>query len=174
MHGFNRYAVLVLLVCGQAHALDGFEKVRCGADIRAALVGQRMSDEADSVVEGRHAALGLKDLGGYEVSDRLFASSWRICGAEFELLLDKRSTVRDAVPFPAHSRSSPGFNGACQVDGKPLPGTIVAVLRDETGADLLAAEAAWKIDETAAKFVSMPTAGLRCPRTGIFSSDGGR
>ncbi|HEX3125023.1 MAG TPA: hypothetical protein VHQ21_17130 [Rhodanobacteraceae bacterium] len=82
--------------------------------------------------------------------------------------------IRDALQFPAHSKSSPGFMGACQADGKKVPGTIIAVLKNETDVELLAAEAAWKIDEKSAKFVKMTTAGLHCPRDGIFSTDGGR
>ena len=64
--------------------------------------------------------------------------------------------------------------GACQVGEKKVPGTIIAVLKNEAGANLLAAEAAWKIDEKSAKFVKLTTDGLRCPRDGIFSVDGGR
>jgi len=165
---------LCLLACANAHALDGFDKVQCGADIPKALIGQRTSNEPVAAIEARHAALGLKDLGGYEISDRLFSGSWRICGSEFQLILDDRSIVRDVLPFPAHSPSSPGFNGSCSVDGRKVPGTMVAVLRDEAGKETLAAQAAWKIDEKNAKFIKLATAGLRCPRDGIFSSDGGR
>jgi hypothetical protein len=168
------FLVLLPFVCGNADAKDGFEKVQCGSDIPDALIGQRMSDEPSAVVEGRHSTLGLKDLGGYEASDRLFSSSWLICDSEFELILDDHSVVRDALRFPPHSRSSPGFIGRCQVNGKELPATIVAVLDNKAGMEMLAAEAAWKIDEESAKFVKMPTDGLRCPRTGIFSVDGGR
>jgi hypothetical protein len=166
--------VLVPFACARAYATDGFERVRCESDVPGALIGQRMSDEPDAVVEGRHSALGLKDLGGYEASDRLFSASWRICGSEFELILDKQSVIRDAVQFPPHSRSSPGFIGSCQVNGKKVPETIVAVLHDQEGAQMLAAKAAWKVDEKSAKFVKMPVDGLRCPRTGIFSADGGQ
>ena len=168
------FAALFLLSCGQACALDGFDKVQCGADIAKALIGQRMSNEPVAAIEGRHAALGLKDLGGYEASDRLFAASWRICGNEFELILDDRSVVRDVVQFPPHSRSAPGFIGSCEVEKKKVAGTVIAVLNDEAGNETLAAQAAWKIDEKNAKFVKLATAGLRCPRDGIFSSDGGR
>jgi hypothetical protein len=34
-----------------------------------------MSNERVVVVEGRHKELGLKDLGGSEISDRLFLGS---------------------------------------------------------------------------------------------------
>ncbi len=165
---------VLLLASAEAHALDGFEKVQCGSDIPKALVGQRMSDEPVAAIEGRHAALGLKNLGGSEVSDRLFSASWQICGSEFALILDDHSVIRDALQFPPHSRRAPGFMGSCQVGEKKVPGTVIAVLKNETGVELLAAEAAWKIDEKSAKYVKMTTDGLRCPRDGIFSSDGGR
>lgn len=166
--------ILFLLVGGEAHALDGFEKVQCGSDIAKALIGQRTSDEPVAAIEGRHAALGLKNLGGSELSDRLFSASWLICGNEFALILDDHSVVRDALQFPPHSKSSPGFIGACQVNDEKVSGTIIAVLRDEAGAEMLAAQAAWKIDEKSAKFIKMDTNGIRCPRDGIFSVDGGK
>jgi hypothetical protein len=168
------FLILFLSICANARALDGFEKVQCGSDIPAALVGQRLSDEPTAAVEARHGALGLKDLGGNEISDRLFSASWLICGSEFELILDKRSVIRDALQFPSHSKSSPGFIGSCQVDGKKAPETIVAVLENKDAAEMLAAKAAWKIDEKSAKFVKTPVDGFRCPRDGIFSVDGGQ
>ncbi|HZX89950.1 MAG TPA: hypothetical protein VFE67_04840 [Rudaea sp.] len=167
-------ALVLLLASVEVHALDGFEKVQCGSDIPKALTGQRTSEEPVAAIEGRHAALGLKNLGGSEVTEKLFSASWQICGKEFALILDDHSVVRDALQFPAHSPSAPGFMGSCQVAEKKVPGTIIAVLKNEAGAELLAAEAAWKIDEKSAKFVKMPTDGLRCPRDGIFSVDGGQ
>jgi len=168
------YGIPFLLASVQAHALDGFEKVQCGSDIAKALIGQRTSDEPVSAIEARHVALGLENLGGSELSDRLFSASWLICGNEFELILDGHSVVRDALQFPHHAKSSPGFIGSCQVKEKKAPGTIIAVLKDEAGAEMLAAEAAWKIDEKNAKFVKVEIDGLRCPRDGIFSVDGGK
>ena len=171
----NFYCMLVLFFMSvEAHALDGFEKVQCGSDIPKALTGQRTSEEPVAAIEARHAALGLKNLGGSEVSDKLFSASWQICGKEFALILDDHSVVHDVLQFPAHSRSAPGFMGSCRVAEKKVPGTIIAVLRNEAGAELLAAEAAWKIDEKSAKFVKMSVDGLRCPRDGIFSVDGGQ
>ena len=130
--------MLVLLLASiEAHALDGFEKVHCGSDIPKALTGQRTSEEAVAAIEARHAALGLKNLGGSEVSDKLFSASWQICGEEFALILDDHSVVRDVLQFPAHSRSAPGFMGSCLVAEKKVPGTIIAVLKNEAGAELL-------------------------------------
>src|SRR5258708_1402463 len=155
--------VLILLACGEADALDGFEKVKCGSDISKALIGQRMSNEPVVAIEGRHVALGLKDLGGSELSGGLFSGSWLICGNEFELILDNPSVVRDALQFPPHSKTSPGFIGSCQVKDKKVPGTIIAVLDNKAGTEVLDAKAAWKIDEKSAKFVKIATEDLRCP-----------
>ena len=167
--------VIVLLFASvQAHALDGFENVRCGSDIAKALIGQRMSDEPTAAIEGRHAALSLKDLGGSEISDGLFSASWQICASEFTLILDNHSVIRDVLQFPPHSKDMPGFMGSCRASEKKVPGTIIAVLKNEAGAESLAAEAAWKIDEKNAKFVKVTTDGLRCPRDGIFTVDGGK
>lgn len=94
----------LLLSCGEAHALDGFETIRCGSNIPAALMGKRMSNERFVIIEARHKNLRLKDLGGEEVSDRLNSVSWLICGNEFILLENTRGIVRDVLPFPSHSK----------------------------------------------------------------------
>ena len=39
---------------------------------------------------------------------------------------------------------------------------------------MLLALSAWKIDEKNAKFVKASGEGLRCPRSGIYTVDGGR
>jgi hypothetical protein len=74
------------------------------------------------------------------------------------------------------------FIGRCQTAGKKSPGSVVAVLnnsagynpKDEKLADkMLKATAAWKIDETKAKFVQQPTDKLECPLGGIVTQDGG-
>lgn len=161
------------LVCsGAAGAADGFGSVRCGADIPKALIGQTMSDERVVVIEGRHKDLGLEDLGGSEISDRLFLISWRICGDEYALLEDK-NRVRDVLRVPRHSKASPAFIGSCQIHGKESPDTVIAVLKDDPGAERLSAVAAWKIDEKAASFIKLEAEELRCPRDGVITSDGG-
>jgi len=165
--------ILLLLFCSAAHALDGFEAVQCGSDIPKALLGKRSSDEPVAAIEGRHKALSLKDLGASEISDRLSAISWLICGNEFMLLEDNRSVVHDVLQFPPHSKSSPAFLGTCQVKGQKVPEIIVAVLDNKAGMENLPAKDAWKVDEKTAKFVKMPTDGLQCPRSGIITADGG-
>jgi hypothetical protein len=162
-----------LVACEAYCASDGFDAVRCGADIPAALVGKAMSNDKVRVLEHRHEDLGLRDLGGSEISDQLFSASWQICGNEFMLLEDKRSVVRDVLRVPDHSKSSPAFVGTCAVNGKSVSGTIVAILSNEEGSKTLSAKAAWRIDERAVRFVTFPTAALRCPRDGVFTVDGG-
>jgi hypothetical protein len=153
-------------------AADGFDSVRCGSDVRNALLGRTMSNEKIVALEERHKDLGLKDLGASEVSDRLTVISWRICGEEYVLLEDK-DVVRDILKFPKHSRDSPAFIGSCQVNGHDVPGTAIGVLKNENGVEILPAVAAWKIDDKQMKFVELKTEGLRCSRDGIITADGG-
>lgn len=154
-------------------AADLFSKIQCGADIPKALIGGFMSNESSSSIEARHKALGLKDLGGSELRGDLFLSSWRICGNEYLMILDKKSIVRDVLQFPQHSKASPEFIGSCKVNGKQLPGEVVAVLNNQAGAENLSAKFAWKIDSKLAKFVKLVTDGMLCPRSGIITEDGG-
>jgi hypothetical protein len=167
--------VALTLVGGTASTKpDGFSAVRCGSDIPKALIGRSMSNEAVAVIEARHKDLSLKDLGGDEITDDLNSISWLICGNEYMVIEDKASVVRDVLKVPQHSKESPMFIGACRANNKELPGVIVAILKNEKGIETLSAAAAWKIDEKSARFVSVPAAGLRCPRSGIITVDGGQ
>ncbi|HEY6968947.1 MAG TPA: hypothetical protein VJA94_07080 [Candidatus Angelobacter sp.] len=177
------FLLLLIIVGGKAWALDEFAGIKCGADIPKSLVGKRDSNERAAILEERHRDLGLKDLGGTEISNRLFLASWQICGREYELLVNTKSgLIRDVLAFPAHSKTSPMFIGACKADGKEIPGTFVAVLdnsagynaRDEKlGKTMLKATAAWKVDKTREKFAQQATENLRCPLGGIVTQDGG-
>jgi hypothetical protein len=171
MKTFVCLLILLLPFSNTAYASDSFEKVQCGADIPKALIGQRTSNERVLAIEARHKALGLKDLGSDTISDHLSSVNWLICGTEYILLED--NIVRDVLPFPPHSKQAPAFTGVCQINGKDVPELIVAVLNYKAGAEPLTASAAWKIDEKRAKFVTMSTDGLLCPRSGIFTIDGG-
>jgi len=174
---------LLIIVCGKAWARDEFEGIKCGTEIPKSLLGKRASNEPVAVLEARHKELGLKGLGGTEISDRLFLESWQICGSEYELLVSARNElIRDVLPFPSHSATSPMFIGTCQAGGKEMPHTVVAVLNNSAGynardkklADtMLKATAAWSIDETKAKFARQPTENLACPLGGIVTLDGG-
>lgn len=167
------FMLVLPLFCGSNICdADGFDSVRCGSGVRKALLGRTMSNEKIVVLEERHKDLGLKDLGGSEISDRLFLISWRICGEEYVLLEDK-DVVRDVLKFPKHSKESPQFIGSCQLNGHHVPGSTIGVLKNEQGVEMLPAVIAWKIDDKQMKFVELQTEGLRCSRDGISTADGG-
>lgn len=167
------FILIVLLFCwSDVSDADGFDSVRCGSDVGKALIGRTMPNEKVVATEERHKDLGLKDLGGTEISDRSFLMSWQICGDEYALLEDK-GVVRDVLKFPKHSKDSPQFIGSCQLNGRDVPGTIIGVLKNEAGVEMLPAVFAWKIDDKQTKFVELKTEGLRCSRDGIITADGG-
>ena len=173
MKKFACMLAAIYFALGQFAIADEFQKVKCGADIPKALIGQHSPPQRIVVLEKKYAALGLKHMGADEISDRLNSISWMICGAEYMVLVDRSGLVGDAVAFPAHSKASPAFSGLCQAKGRNLPDIIVAVLDGASTADLLPVQAAWKIDKPRAKFVKMPAEGLLCPRSGIYTVDGG-
>jgi hypothetical protein len=164
--------VLSLFCSSSIRGGDGFDSVRCGSDVRKALLGCKMSNEKIVALEERHKDLGLKDLGASEISDRLTVMSWRICGEEYVLLEDK-DVVRDVLKFPKHSKDSPAFIGSCQLNGHDVPGTAIGVLKNENGVEILPAVSAWKIDNKQMKFIELNTPELRCSRDGIITADGG-
>jgi len=178
-HAGNMKPGILLLVTGwwvttAFGGSDGFSGVQCGSDIAKALTGKRVSNERIADLEKRHADLGLKDLGASEISDRLSCISWLICGSEFMLLQDG-SIARDVLKVPPHSKTSPLFVGTCEMNGKESNDIVVAILDNEkdTSASVLNAKGAWKIDQKEMKFVSVPVEGLRCPRSGVITLDGG-
>jgi hypothetical protein len=158
---------------GHVALADEFQKVKCGADVPNAMIGQRSQNERVVVTEKKHEALGLKHLGADEISDGLSSINWLICGAEYNTLVDRRGFVGDVIPVPPHSRQSPAFSGICQVKGKDLPDIIFAILDGAKAKARMPAVAAWKIDQKSAKFIKAPTEGLLCPRSGIYTVDGG-
>jgi hypothetical protein len=165
----------IWLACAQTASADEFKNVKCGADIPKALIGQRSSSETIVKTEAKYRALGLKHLGADEISDRLSSINYLICGMEFVLLVDRPGLVRDVIAFPPHSRKSPDFSGTCRASGRDLPDVYIGVLDGAAaGGDALPVLAAWKIDQKNAKFVKASTDGLRCPRDGIYTVDGGR
>lgn len=167
------FTLVLSLFCGDRICnADGFESVRCGSDVRKALLDRKMSNEKIVVLEERHKDLGLKDLGASEISGRLSVISWRICGEEY-ILLEEKDVVRDVLRFPKHSNDAPEFIGSCQLNGHDVPGTSIGVLGNEAGVEMLPALLAWKIDDKQVKFINLKTEELRCSRDGIITSDGG-
>jgi hypothetical protein len=58
------FMVVLPLFCGSSTCdADGFDSVRCGSDVRKALLGRTMPNEKIVAIEERHKDLGLKDLG---------------------------------------------------------------------------------------------------------------
>jgi hypothetical protein len=159
---------------GQIAIADEFQKVQCGSDIPKAMIGQRSSNEPIVKTEKKYRALGLKHLGADEISDRLSSINWQICGQEFIALVDQRGLVGDVMPFPLHSRQSPAFIGTCQVKGRDLPDVMVAILDGGPATDPLPVRTAWKIDQPRMKFIKTSSEGMLCPRSGIYTVDGGQ
>lgn len=165
--------LLTLLCFSKLASADEFSAIRCGAYISKALIGQHNPDGKVTDIESRHKDIGLKDLGADLISDDddLWDVSWRICGQEYILLVD--SIVRDAMPFPSHSRLAPEFVGICKTNNKEMSDAVIAVLNPKESADDFPATVAWKIDEKNKRFVKIAVAGLTCPKTGIITDDGG-
>ena len=163
---------LVLAPIRAEAATDEFAGIRCGADISKALIGRPTSNGPVVAIEAQHKDIRLKNLGGTEISDRLFSTSWKICGSEFMTIEDK-SRVRDVLRVPPHSKTAPLSIGECTIDHKKVPNVIVAVLNGDPIAEWLSAKLAWRIDEHLLRFVQLPTAGLSCSRDGIITADGG-
>jgi hypothetical protein len=163
----------IYLASGHTCFADEFQTVKCGADIAKAMIGRRSSNETIVVTEKKYQALGLKHLGADEISDNLSSIGWRICGAEYIALVDRRGLVGDLMPVPPHSKQSPAFLGICQVKGKDLPDVMFAILDRSQAADPMPVLTAWKIDQQHAKFVKASSEGLLCPKSGIYTEDGG-
>jgi hypothetical protein len=176
MRKFSLIAFFIVLLCVQAWAIDEFDTIKCGADIPKAMVGKHSSNERVVVMEARHSNLGLKDLGGIEISDRLFLISWRMCGNEYaELLNTAKDLVRDVLPVPAHSLHAPqSFVEECQVARKEISDAVIAILDNSQGQRpkayleriMLPAKIAWRIDKHQERFAPMPTQGLSCTVSG--------
>lgn len=173
-------ALIALLLCGKAWGADEFSGVKCSSDIAKALIGKRFVNGRVVVFEAAHKDIGLKNLGGTEVSDRLFLNSWRICGKEYQVLESTKSRIiRDVLPYPSHSRSSPEAIGGCQIDGKDDSDGVVAVLDNSAGYDArhgsgsLKAISAWKIDERSERFQQLTATRVACPIWAVVTLDGG-
>lgn len=181
---FTGILVGLVLLCGSAQAKDAFDGIKCGDDIPKALIGKTLPDGTAIKIEDAHKAIGLKNEGADEVNDNLQMVGWTICAVSYDFLVGNNDHIYDVLAFPAHSRQTPEFSGICRRNGKDLPDSIYAVLDNKKGFDPdpthhssagapLPAVAAWRIDEKKRKFVAEPVAGLLCPRSGIFTVDGG-
>jgi hypothetical protein len=175
--------VFMIIVGRAAHAQDAFAGVRCNADIPKTIVGKVLENERVVVTESKHRDIQLKNTGGTEISNTLFLSGWAMCGKDYQLLQDNGDVIRDALPF-VHSISNPAFLGTCEIAGRKMSEEILAVLNIPVPAaagrhyapndtTLVPAISAWRIDKTRAQFVKISVGQLRCPRSGIWTEDGG-
>ena len=157
--------------------------MRCGSDVVKALTGRQVKNGRVVDIERAHVDIGLKDLGGSEISDSLWFISWGMCGRDYSLL-EASNRVVDALLFPRHSRRYPEFLGLCVRGQDTLP--LIHGIMDnpawrpagqpiflEGDSTMLRTITAWKVDEASRHFVPIDTTGLRCARSGMFSSDGG-
>lgn len=161
----------LLPAVGRARAADVFDAVRCGGDIPRALVGKTVPNTPIGRLEARHAAIDLEVIGSFGLDNGFSITSFRICGTPYSLLVDRR--IRDAVALPPLSWTTPDLIGTCVRQGKPLPGTVMAILDNPQGlrktgtprdqATFLPASRAWAIDEARARFVPLDVDGLTCP-----------
>ncbi|MDR2209333.1 MAG: hypothetical protein LBE22_10230 [Azoarcus sp.] len=172
------FVVLLMFSCNTGvYAADAFSAVRCGSDVRKALLKRTIPNERVVIIEERHKDLGLKDLGGTRVSDDVSLITWRICGDEYVMLVNNSGFVRDVLKFPDHSKQSPQFIGFCSLRGENMEEEVIGVFeRNGNGkgvGDMSPVQFAWRIDVKQAKLIKMETEELLCSRSGIITVDGG-
>jgi hypothetical protein len=156
------------LACGPAAAADGFDGIACGSDIATVLKGRHLSDGPIENTESAHKDLGLKDLGANEL-DWGSETWWKICGTAYVAISDRHQIIHDVLKIPSKPGATLAFEGSCK--GGPKGKEVIAIVEDKHGATDLPAQAAWKIDDAAKRFVPVPVEGLLCPRgDGIVDS----
>ena len=180
--------VAVLLLAGARYGVahDAFDAVKCDGDVAKALVGSKIANARVAEIEKAHAAIGLKNEGGDEITDSVTMQAWTICGSSYHLL-ERDGVIRDVL-HAEHSAGSPAYLGPCEAGGSTTPYLVFAILDAAASADAkdakpahaspsdktaLKASSAWRIDESPARFVPIDTKGLTCPRSGISTADGG-
>lgn len=173
-----------LTLSSPARAQDAFASVKCGSDIPRALIGKKSPRVPVAATERKHRDIGLNSEGASQVSDKLFYIGWTLCGREYAFIENKNNRIRDVIPFPPHSRQSPGFFGSCTIDGKSPSDAVLAILANPAplpadrhyafnDSTSLNATSAWRVDEKHARFVALRNARIECPRNSIFTVDGG-
>ena len=186
VHAAFPVLILLLVLGPSAEAQDAFAKVRCGSsnpNVGRTFIGMNVPSGPVEDIERKHRDIGLKDQGTEEISSTLNLESWIICGSEYDLLVDQRNVIRDAVQVPQHYRRMPLSFGACQRKGHS-ESLVLAILDNPsppaanehysaTDKVLLHATAAWHIDEAKAKIVQVDLKDLSCPRSNIITVDGG-
>jgi hypothetical protein len=155
--------IAALMACGAAAAKDGFDGLRCDADIAKALAGRHLSNDRVDVLEARHKDLSLKHLGSEEL-DWGGEEWWQLCGATYSLLVDQHGLIRDALKIPPQEGTA-AFEGAC----KGVTGELIGAAENQPGAADLLIKTAWKIDDAKKRFVAVPVPaeGVLCARDGL-------
>lgn len=151
---------LALPVLAQAQPRS-FDGLSCTSNIEQELAGRTMPNETVAVLESRYKALGLKDVGGDEISDKLSLTTWRICGDQY-LLLQQGDRVKSVLKIPEQYRSSGDVFPCVPVGGKD-GGYIIAV-PGARGKSNRRSVAAWRLDEKALKFNPVQPGVLECER----------
>jgi hypothetical protein len=179
-------AVILIAVARHGAAHDAFDAVKCDGDVAKALIGSKLANGRVAEIEKAHSALELKNEGGEEITDSVTLQAWTICGRSYHLL-ERNGVVRDVL-HADHSVRSPAYLGPCESGGSTTPYLVFAILdapasaaaKDAKAAHAspsdqtaLRASAAWRIDESSARFVPIGTKDLTCPRGGISTADGG-
>jgi len=176
--------LVFLFLCSKARAVDEFTGIKCGTDIPKALVGKRMSNEPVATTEARHKDIGLKDLGADEpeTGDLVSLIGWQICGNEYQMLVNNKSSViRDVISIPPRSKDLLEVHGSCQINGKDSPQEIFAVVDNSAGYSLtdkslakkmLKAKVAWNIDQPHQRFVPLPAESVACLLDSTFGWNG--
>jgi len=160
-------AMVSLLACNVGEcASDAFSAVRCESDVRKALLGRLIPNERVVIIEERHKDLELKDLGGTGISDHLFLTTWRICGDEYAILVEKDGIVKDVLKFPVHSKRNPQFIGTCRLRGEEVSDEVIGVFERSGKEDMLPVRFAWRINVKQAKFIKLEIDGLLCLHRG--------
>jgi hypothetical protein len=146
---------------------DGFDRVKCDADVGAALKGADLALGKRKVpdIENAHKAIQLKYEGGDGVAGDPYGTRfWRICGHEVVTLHDLKKKTEDVVrdvlavaEHPAELRLLPPSRckrGAANVDD------VLALM--PRGKAEGTPQKAWQIDKAKLSFTSIPTEGLKC------------
>ena len=143
----------IFLASGPVAHADAFQKVKCGSDIPKALIGQHASNDRVAVLEQKSRALGLKDLGADEISDRLSSVNWQICGAEFILLIGRsKFSVPRCAAVAGAFQALTGLRGHLPGQGpgsSPMSSSPSWMARPRQ--EYFPVQAAWKIDQQQAE-----------------------
>ena len=131
----------------------------CAAALEKVLVGRTMSDEPVAKVEARYKSLGVKNLGGYEVSDTLFLGFWQVCGDEFAIL-QAGAQVKAALKTGKHVDGQDSM--ICHPKDASKGGVYIAAPGATHTKSGVVAERAWRIDEQSASFTPAMSDALEC------------